>query len=97
MLGWKPVVRELDGVSLAGAKDAMLRQGFVEHDVGEGYAILKKSGTGLTTKAHKAALEAALADEEGGLELQVRYDSFVLFDTGDLQDEADRIVRVING
>ena len=61
MLGWKPVVRTLDGVSFEQAKDALLRQGFVEFDVGEYYAVSKKSGTSLTMNADKVALEVALA------------------------------------
>lgn len=95
MLGWKPVVRNLDGIDLEDATTAMLRQGFVEYDRGDGYAVLKKSGTQLTTKGENFALEAALAQPDDGVELQIRYDGFVLFDTGDLEAAADRIVRVI--
>ena len=97
MLGRKPVSRELDGASLAEAMEALLRQGFVEHDVGDGYALLKKPGTSLTTKAHRYALEAALTEKDGSVQLQVGYDAFVAFDSGDLDTEADRIVRVIHG
>ena len=97
MLGWKPVVRTLDGVSFEQAKDALLRQGFVEFDVGEDYAVSKKSGSSLTMNADKVALEAALARQGDTVELQVRYDTFVLFDTGDLEEAADRVARTIRG
>lgn len=95
MLGWKPVVRDLDGVTFEDARDALLRQGFVEFDVGDDYAVAKRSGTQLTMNADKIALEAALAKQGDGVELQVRYDTFVLFDTGDLDQAADRIARTI--
>ena len=97
MLGWKPAVRVLEGVSLEDATEAMLRQGFVEYDRGEDCVVVKRSGTQLTARGERFALEAALARNGGDVELQVRYDTFVLFDTGDLEDEADRIARVVGG
>jgi len=95
MLGWKPAVRNLEGVTLTDATAAMSRQGFVEHDRGEGCAFLKKGGTQFAAKGEKFASEAALAQQDDGVELQIRYDGFVLFDTGDLEQAADRIARVI--
>jgi hypothetical protein len=95
MLGWKPAVRTLEGVTLDDATAAMLRQGFVEYDRGEGYAVLKKGGTQFAVKGEKFASEAALAQKGDDIELQIRYDSFALFDTGDLEEAADRIARVI--
>lgn len=95
MLGWKPAVRNLDGVTLDDAAAAMLRQGYVEYDRGEGYTVLKKGGTQLAVNGEKFATEAALAQQGDGVELQLRYDTFALFDTGDLQEAADRIARVI--
>lgn len=95
MLGWKPAVRNLEGVTLDDATAAMLRQGFVEYDRGDGYAVLKKDGTQFAVKGERFASEAALAQQGDDVELQLRYDGFVLFDTGDLDEAADRIARVI--
>ncbi len=97
MLGWKPAVRALEGVTLEDATESMLRQGFVEYDRGEDCVVVKRSGTQLTARGERFALEAALARNDGDVEMQVRYDTFVLFDTGDLEDEADRIARVVRG
>lgn len=95
MLGWKPAVRQVSGVSLQAAKEGLMRQGFQEYDEGRDHVILKRPGTELTSKAHKLALEAALARQGEAVELQLRYDTFVFFDTGDLDDEADRVARVL--
>lgn len=95
MLGWKPAVRNIEGVTLEDATAAMLRQGFVAYDRGEGYAVLKKDGTQFALQGEKFALEAALAQQGDDVELQLRYDGFVVFDTGDLEEAADRIARVI--
>lgn len=95
MLGWKPAVRNLEGVTLEDATAAMLRQGFLEYDRGDGYAVLKKGGTQFAAQGEKFASEAALAQQGDDVELQIRYDGFVLFDTGDLEAAADRIARVI--
>ena len=38
---------------------------------------------------HKVPLELAIAEADTGLFLQIRYDTFVLADTGDLQRVAD--------
>lgn len=97
MRGWKPATRALQDISMAEAAERLLRQGFNEHDTGDGYALFKRLGTELTASSHKIPLEVALVKEpEGGIEMQLRYDTFVLFDTGDLETEADRIVRTLN-
>lgn len=64
---------------------------------GGGYVVAKKSGTQLTTKGEKLDLEAALAQHDGDVELQLRYDTFVLFDAGDLEEAAERIASLITG
>lgn len=74
--------------TLEDATAAMLRQGFVEYDRGDGYAVVKKPGTQFSTQSEKFALEAALAQQGADVELQILYDSFVLFDTGDLEADS---------
>jgi hypothetical protein len=93
----KPIVRQLDGVSRLEAKSSLARQGFLEHDEGDEYAVLKKPGTNLTTRAHQFPLEATIEQKDASVELKLCYDSFVLFDTGDLQTEAERIARMLEG
>ena len=92
MLGWKIVEREIEpGVSLERAREILKEAGFEENVINPGYVIFKQPGTVLTTKGENYPLEAALAGTESGLLLQLRYDVFVLFDTGDLERFADEL------
>ena len=93
MWGWKTVERHIDSsVSLDEARDILAREGFEERVGNPGHRIFNKSGTDLTVSAEKVTLELALAEADSGLFLQLRYDTFVLFDTGDLDQVADGIV-----
>ena len=94
----KPAVRNLEGTTLEDATAAMLRQGFIEHDRGEDHVVLKRAGRGsLATKAENVDLEAVLTRRGVETDLQVRYDTPVLLETGDDLDQvADRIARVIS-
>jgi len=92
MWGWKIVEREIEpGVSLERGREIIKEAGFKENILNPAYVIFKKGGTVLTAKGEKYPLEAALAKTEEGLFLQLRYDVFVLFDTGDLERFADEL------
>lgn len=93
MWGWKAAERRIEpSVTLEQAKTIMKGAGFSEHIANPEHVIFRRAGTWLAVKGEKAAVEVALAKTEAGLLLQARYDTFVLFDTGDMQKLADDLV-----
>ena len=92
MLGWKAVQRTINpSVSFEKAQEILQDLGFRANVENPTHIILKRVGIKLTVKGASAPIELALAKEESGLSLQLRYDTFVLFDTGDLDRFADKI------
>ena len=90
MWGWKTVERKINhSVSVDEARDIAVQNGFVEHIKNPSHVVLKRSGTQLTTSGDKLPLELAIAEADEGLFLQLRYDTFVLGDSGDLDKLAD--------
>jgi hypothetical protein len=90
MLGWKVAERKIEpSIPLEQAETILKEAGFIEHIANPEHAIFKRPGTQLALKGENAPLEVALAKTETGLFLQARYDTFVLFDTGDLEKLAD--------
>ena len=90
MWGWKTVERRINpSVSFDEARDIAVENGFAEHIKNPTHVVLKRSGTQLTASAEKIPLELAIAEADEGLFLQLRYDTFVLGDTGDLGKLAD--------
>lgn len=90
MWGWKTVERQVNpSVSIEEARNIAVQNGFVEHIKNPSHVVLKRSGTQLTASIEKVPLELAIAEAEEGLFLQLRYDTFVLGDTGDLDNLAD--------
>ena len=90
MWGWKTVERQVNpSVSIDEAKDIAVQNGFVEHIKNPSHVVLKRSGTQHTASVEKVPLELAIAEADEGLFLQLRYDTFALFDTGDLDRFAD--------
>lgn len=97
MDGWKPVERTIDApVLLDRAVSAVEEHGFVVRERHPGHALLGRAGTQLTLQGEKFPLDLALAESEDGIFLQLRYDTFALFDTGDLEKLADRLVGDIS-
>ena len=89
----RPVVRQLGDVELHDAIETLRRYGFHEHDHEPQRTVLKKPGARFSPRAHQRPFEAALTPSADGLELTLRYDVFVAFDTGDLDAHADRLAR----
>ena len=88
--GWKAAERKIEpSIPLEQAKTILKEAGFIEHIANPEHAIFKRAGTQATLKGEKVSLEVALAKTETGLFLQARYDTFALFDTGDLDKFAD--------
>jgi len=78
-------------VSLDEARDILIREDFSEHVKKPSHVIMKRSGTQLAVSGEKFPIELVIAEAESGLILQLRYDGFVLFDTGDLGQLADSL------
>ena len=90
MWGWKAIERRIEpSVTLDQAKTIMKAAGFSEHITNPEHSVFRRAGTQLAVKGEKFAHEVALAKAEAGLFIQARYDTFVLFDTGDLEKIAD--------
>ena len=89
-VGWKAAERKIEpSIPLEQAKTILKEAGFIEHIANPEHAIFKRAGTQATLKGEKLSLEVTLAKTETGLFLQARYDTFALFDTGDLDKFAD--------
>jgi len=101
MWGWKTVERLIEpGVPFEDAKRRFTDEGFQIRVSNPGHAIFRNPATAspwkaLAPKAEEIAFELALAETDGGLYVQLRYDTFVLFDTGDLDGIADWVVDVL--
>lgn len=52
---------------------------------------LKKSGTVITITGEDMPKELSIKYNEKSTEITLKYDAFVLFDTGDLQEELEKI------
>lgn len=96
MDGWKPAERTIDApVLLDQAVDRVTGHGFTVRERHTGHVILQRPGTQFTLRGERFPLELALAESERGMFLQLRYDTFVLADTGDLHDLADELASDI--
>jgi hypothetical protein len=96
MWGWKAVERLVEpSLSFEDAKAVLQEHGFQLHASYPAYAVFKSSGTEnpwikALPDVRNVPLELALAQSHSGLFIQLRYGTFVLFDTGDLD-------RLVNG
>lgn len=95
MLGWKAVSEKINNVNIDDAKMILRQAKFVIKEEGEAHVVLHKKGTQLTTESSKVALEAALIQDGQDIIMHLRYDTFVLFDTGDLKREAVKLKELI--
>ena len=98
MLGWKAVERKIDpSVTLEHAREILTAYGLEEHVVNPEHIVFKQTGTQFALKGKNFPIEVAVAKAESGLFLQARYDTFVLFDTGDLDKLAEELVQKLSG
>jgi len=95
--GWKPASRCLAHVRLENAVAVLTDEGFETDKRGGDYALLKKRGRKRGGGGRAAPLDAKLFVEPEGdaVEMRLAYDMFVVFDTGDLGREADRLEQAI--
>ena len=70
-----------------------IRYGYFIHTEDDKTLILRKSGTEFSTSGEKFPKELAILFKNDETEISLKYDTFVLFDTGDLQKELDLIAK----
>ena len=101
MWGWKTVERLVDpSVSSDEAREMLRQKGFQLYALNPTHTVYKKAGTqnpwaGVPPEDEDPAVELAISHAHSGLFLQLRYETFILFDTGDLQRYADKIARML--
>lgn len=97
MWGWKSVERLIEpAMHFDQAKEILLTQGFRLHASHPSHAVLKSAGsenpwTTLAPSGENVPIELAISQTQAGLHLHLRYETFVLFDTGDLERFADEL------
>jgi len=97
MWGWKSVERLIEpSVSLAQAKEILQAQGFQIHTSNPHHAVFKSAGTEnpwttLAPSGENVPIELAISESQRGLYLHLRYETFCLFDTGDLDRFANEL------
>jgi hypothetical protein len=102
MWGWKTADRLVEpSVSFDEAKRIVQAEGFELRTSNPKHCIFKRLGTesgwtALAPGGESVSLELALAEADRGLFVQLRYDHFVLFDTGDLNEIADAIASKLS-
>lgn len=98
MDGWNAVERTIDQpVLLDIAVERVEGLGFEPAVRNPGHVLLRREGTQWTLRGEQLPLELALAESDDGLFLQLRYDTFVAFDTGDLHELADELATAVRG
>lgn len=98
MRGWKTVERTIPGPVLIDlAVSRVTDLGFAVHARQPGHVVLHRAGTQKTARGERFPLELTIAEAEDGLFLRLRYDTFVLFDTGDLERLADDLADAMAG
>lgn len=92
MWGWRTVERDVQpAVSVDTARERLTEQGFDEQSGDSKHATFYRDGTWFTTKGDRIPLELAIAETDAGLVAHLRYRSFILFDTGDLERFGDEV------
>ena len=98
MDGWNAATRTVDReIPIDRAVAEIEQLGFEVTQRNIGHVIFNRPGTQWTFDGKKLPLELAVAEADNGLFVQVRYDTFVLGDTGDLDEFADEVVAHLVG
>jgi len=94
--GWKQVERHLPGAMFDEVVDNAIDIGFTLSSRDVGHAVLTQDGSHMAARASKAPLEMTATETENGIRLRWRYDTLVVFDTGDLERIADQFVALLS-
>jgi len=68
-----------------------IRYGYFIHTEDDKSLVLRKTGTEFTISGEKCPKELSIFFKNQETEVSLKYDTFVLFDTGDLQEELNLI------
>ena len=72
-----------------------VRYGYYIHSEDERALVLKKTGSVFAFSGENIPKELSIFFKDKGTEFSLKYDALVLFDTGDLQKELDRISNLM--
>lgn len=72
-----------------------VRYGYYIFNEDHSAVVMKKTGSAFSFYGEKFPKELSIFSEDNKTEISLKYDAFVLFDTGDLQKELDRISNLI--
>ena len=72
-----------------------VRYGYYIHTEEEHALVLKKAGSVFTIYGEKMPKELSISFKDNRTKLSLKYDALVLFDSGDLQNELDRISNLM--
>ena len=69
----------------------LIRYGYFIHTENNQSLVMRKAGTEFSTAGEKFPKKLTISFKNNETEIALKYDTFVLFDTGDLQEELDLI------
>lgn len=95
MNGWLQVTKKLTGVGLSKVIEFMKNEGFNVSESGRNHAELDRDGTQFTTKGENFPLYLLIIQEEEYTKLYLKYATFALFDTGDLEKLMDKYIEAL--
>jgi hypothetical protein len=98
MWGWKTIERKIKHKDFNSTVDRIVNLGFNKKESGENFVLFYRDGLPLQLipKGENLSLQLALGKiNNDDIFMQLRYDTFVLFDTGDLEKYADIIISKI--
>jgi len=72
-----------------------VRYGYYIHTEDDRTLVLKKTGSVFASSGEKIPKELSILFKDKGTEVSLKYDALILFDTGDLQKELDKISNLI--
>ncbi len=76
---------------LGQAADALRGFGFHDHRVDADARVMTKPGNRFAFRGHQRPLAARLEERDDGVKLELRYDQWLVFDSGELSRHAKRI------
>ena len=89
--------REIERGAASRAIEVLEGEGYVRRMDGSDGVMLEKPGTRFAMSLKKVPMKAWVVERDGSLDLWLQYGTFVVFDTGDLDAEADRLAEAIAG
>jgi hypothetical protein len=83
-------------LNLVSVSEFFAKRGYVIHEQNDSSLHLSKPGTTFTTSLKRIPLELSFLVSDNQTDVSLAYGALVLFDTGDLKKETDRITEQID-